>query len=515
MSSDNRSIKPAAVPLSHKNPKQTTGTADGAPARAPLMLALAALLVVVVAISAMLMRTGASSAERNERPGPTATAQRDSSARATQPEQRNAGTSAARDEGPAPFAASQIAIARKNAQTALATFVERQIELKEQLDVERWGKAEFDAALAMATAGDDLFVKERFDEAQEQYERAADALATLIDSADDEVERLLEAGGLALTARDAALAKEAFENALAIAPDNPAAAAGLARAEKLPEVAELERKARNQALADNWRGALTTYRDIETIDPETSGLPAAITEAEQQVQSQKLREALSAGFAALEARRYSAAKAEFNKALKLEPGNDVARGGLKEIEAATVINRLARLEREAAAAVEQEAWDTALERYDQALALDGNIAFARTGKPQAERQLRSSTILRRIIDNPQKLSSDSLLASGREELDQARALSPRGPKLEAQIARVASLLKTYATPVPVRLTSDNRTEVLLSSVGELGRFATKELSLRPGEYTVQGSRAGCRDVRTRIVVRPNMAPVDIRCQDEL
>jgi hypothetical protein len=44
-------------------------------------------------------------------------------------------------------------------------------------------------------------------------------------------------------------------------------------------------------------------------------------------------------------------------------------------------------------------------------------------------------------------------------------------------------------------------------------FAEKQLNLRPGAYTIIGSRDGCRDVRESILVRPDMQPVEIRCEE--
>jgi hypothetical protein len=41
------------------------------------------------------------------------------------------------------------------------------------------------------------------------------------------------------------------------------------------------------------------------------------------------------------------------------------------------------------------------------------------------------------------------------------------------------------------------------------------VSLRPGAYTLIGSRDGCRDVRQKVVVRPDMQPIDIRCIERL
>ncbi len=55
-------------------------------------------------------------------------------------------------------------------------------------------------------------------------------------------------------------------------------------------------------------------------------------------------------------------------------------------------------------------------------------------------------------------------------------------------------------PIAVRLTSDQLTTVTLYRVGDLGAFASKEVELRPGTYTVIGSRDGYRDVRQTFTV---------------
>ncbi len=176
---------------------------------------------------------------------------------------------------------------------------------------------------------------------------------------------------------------------------------------------------------------------------------------------------------------------------------------------------MARLERDASAAVAGEDWNSAVALYQRALKLDSNIQFAKAGLGAARAQARAASTLGEIVAAPNKLSSKQLMSKGREALAQARTLKPRGPKLAALIERSDALLTAYAQPVTVQLTSDNRTEVLVSTVGKLGAFAARELSLRPGEYVLLGSRAGCRDVRRTVVVAPDMQPVDIRCEEPL
>ena len=142
-----------------------------------------------------------------------------------------------------------------------------------------------------------------------------------------------------------------------------------------------------------------------------------------------------------------------------------------------------------------------------------NIQFAKDGRSRAQTQQRTAITLGNIIASPDKLSSPELFTDARNILARAQALTPRGPQLAEQISRVEELIQIYATPVPVVLLSDNLTQVTLSTIGRIGTFTRKELNLRPGAYTVIGSRDGYRDIRASILVRPSMAPVDVRCNE--
>jgi hypothetical protein len=54
-------------------------------------------------------------------------------------------------------------------------------------------------------------------------------------------------------------------------------------------------------------------------------------------------------------------------------------------------------------------------------------------------------------------------------------------------------------------------------VARLGRFSDKTLQLKPGNYTLLGSRDGYRDVRVQFSVRAGQAPpsLGISCTDKI
>ena len=73
------------------------------------------------------------------------------------------------------------------------------------------------------------------------------------------------------------------------------------------------------------------------------------------------------------------------------------------------------------------------------------------------------------------------------------------------------------TPVSVTLNSDGETSVVIYRVARLGKFDNHQLDLRPGDYTVVGSRPGYRDVRKVIKVRPGatLPPLLVRCEEAI
>ena len=500
-------IRPKSVPLSHVEP--APGKPDQRQRNAlPWLQILLAGAVIVVLVLVFLVVP-----DFIEPPVVTTHTPAPASQTVQTGQDSEAPAAESTDDAPPPFQALLRAQTREKAQEELARFVELQMQLEESMQVGQWGTDGLDEAKALATRGDEQFVEEAFEASLASYKAASDALAALIQTGTSILTDALARGAQALNDRDQALALSSFEQALTIDPENQEARNGLARAELLPQVVDLLREAKNHELAGDFRAALTTYEEIKTLDPRTAGVDAAMAEARAGVADMRFREHLSNGFRAMDAERFEAARSAFDAALKLKPGDPVALGGLEQVAERKDLATIRGLRASAEGFEAAEEWRRAIEEYEKVLALDGNIQFAKSGRARALAQERASITLGNIIASPDKLSSKSLYGQAGDILKTARTLEPRGPKLAAQISRVEDLLATYGTPVAVTFRSDNLTEITLSTVGRLGTFSEKQLSLRPGAYTVIGSRDGCRDVRESILVRPDMQPVEIRCEE--
>ena len=68
----------------------------------------------------------------------------------------------------------------------------------------------------------------------------------------------------------------------------------------------------------------------------------------------------------------------------------------------------------------------------------------------------------------------------------------------------------------VSLVSDSVTQVAILGLSNFGSFGRREIELKPGTYTVIGSRIGYRDVRRQITVFPGEAQtVSVSCYEAI
>ncbi|MCZ6459641.1 MAG: hypothetical protein O6766_09790 [Gammaproteobacteria bacterium] len=495
-------IRPKSVPLSHATssaapPADTPSLSNAARKLAIGAILLASLLAVFLVVPDLIEPPRLDSTAQPAAPIPVAPAAVSNT-----------------DQLP-PFEALMREQARERAQEELAAFVELQMALEKKMQVGTWGQEDYDAAKLLATSGDENFLIEKFDESLIAYRTASQALAALIEKGEALLEETIVAGERALLEKDQGLALVKFSQALLIDPANSRAKEGVARAEILPDVVRLMREGKNQELSENWQDALQTYKTVQTMDSKTNGLSQALADAREGATRQQVSLHLSDGFSALNASRFKTAKQAFARALKLSPANPIAIGGLEQVAEQTDLSELEALRLAAVSAESNEQWQSALENYEAVLQRDANLQFAKEGRLRASAQRRAEVLLGNIMTSPDKLSSTELFDQARDILAKAELLEPRGIKLSEQIEAVTSLVRIYSTPVDVTFRSDNLTQVTLSTIGRLGAFAEKQLRLRPGAYTVIGSRDGCRDVRAKIIVRAEMQPIDIRCNENL
>jgi serine/threonine protein kinase/tetratricopeptide (TPR) repeat protein len=353
---------------------------------------------------------------------------------------------------------------------------------------------------------------------------ARDRLAAaikLLDSVESKAPQALSAeiavGEKALGSGQQEVASQAFELARRIDPTDRRASDGLRRAQNLNGVLPLLADARNAEAAHDYARAAQDYSQALSLDQGNAAAKAGQSRADAAFGDDNYAKAVGAGFAALGAGRLDDARASFIRARALKPNGAEAADGLRRVQAALTARGFAAVRQRAADLEAQERWDDAQQAYEDVLASDPSLGFAQEGRARAASRADLGIRLQQLIDRPDRLSAPGVRVDARALLETAEAQSPSGPVLRSQIARLQMLLPGYDKPVRLSLVSDNSTQVAIWSVGSFGAFSRRDIELRPGKYTVVGTRNGFRDVRREITVAPGQdtQTIKVTCSEPI
>jgi tetratricopeptide (TPR) repeat protein len=404
--------------------------------------------------------------------------------------------------------------ARPRAEQRLREFLQLRARL-ELANAPVWGEPEWGEAAAEVRQGDRLFLQNAFADADVAYRRAVERLHALDASRPQRLAEALRQGAQALAADEAADAVRHFEHALAIDADNAQAAGGLARAKVRERVLALMREGQQAEEQGELEAARAAYQQAAGLDAEYRQASAAQQRVALQIEQAAFRAAMGEAIQALEAGRYAASNQALQTAAGLRPGDDSVRDLRRRLDTARKQSALAEARRKARTEVAAEDWKSALAAYERALKVDPAAAFAVEGAKKARARLRLHGQIDHYLADPARLASDEPLANALRVLEAAGDVPAAEPRLASKLATLRQMVARAQTPVSVQLRSDGETDVVIYHVGHRGRFLQQQLELRPGTYTVVGSRAGYRDVRRQFVVKPGVAPpvVTIRCEE--
>lgn len=238
----------------------------------------------------------------------------------------------------------------------------------------------------------------------------------------------------------------------------------------------------------------------DTIKAPTREAP---TRTDRNAADQRFEQLMSRGLAHAERAEWPEAEQAFRAAAQLRPADRAAADGLARAKEGLERSQVAALRSAAQRFESEERWADALAAYRQTLGIDPTLEFAKLGRERSERMARLHAELDAMLADPRRLYSPRVRDVARQALAAADAVPGGGPRLVEARARLAAALHRATTPIAVRFTSDEATDVTVYRVGPLGQFKTRDVELLPGTYAVVGSRAGYKDVRIELTVDPD------------
>ena len=409
-----------------------------------------------------------------------------------------------------------LAKRREAAEASLA----KQLKLQRALvDIEAqvWGGPAYSNAVEAVTRADAAFQDEDFPAAQAAYDEAHAHLLEVEADKPRAFQSYMAKGKAALGAGRGREAEDAFTVATRIRPDDADAAKGLKRARTIEQVIAKLARGEEHEQAGRLPFAQAEFAEIAQIDPDFEPGRTALARVQESIVERKFQSAMSEGLAAYERKDFQRAKGIVVAARAMRPDSPQIGEALKLIEEGIKREKLDALERQGAAALEAEDYETALALYNQALVVEPNVSFARAGADRAAQAIGLLQQLNRFLDQPDKLANPTGLENATQVAAEAAAFENPRSGLAAKIAALDELVTRARTPATVLIKSDGKTSVDVYRVGRFGRIRSKELQLRPGTYTAVGARAGYRDARVVFTVKfgEAPAPVEVVCTEKV
>jgi tetratricopeptide (TPR) repeat protein len=433
-----------------------------------------------------------------------------------QPEPTPATVSKPETPAPPPIDPAKLDRDRQMAEQKLAEYLETRGELDGKGAAE-WGGDVYRELVDIGRQADSLLIKEEYQPASAAYTRATDLGRQLAESSATVLLQLLKEGQLALADGNGAVAGSRFKVAMLIDPANRSAQKGLKRSRTIETVHQLIESGKALERDGALSGARDNYQEALQIDPESGEARQALARVGKRLKEQQFNQLMSAGLTAFHNNDFSQARSSLLKAKALKPDSREAADALLQVDEALRLARINRLRDAAQQAEKSEDWQAALKSYLAVLEIDRNVQFAVRGKESAEEQIRVAKRLDYYINRPKALESDRQLENAVLLINEARETEPRGRKLTGRINELEKLVALARTPVTITIESDNLTQIAVYRVGKLGRFSEHRLKVRPGTYTVVGTRDGYKDVRQKIVVEPGQQAlrVTVICRVEI
>ena len=415
-----------------------------------------------------------------------------------------------------PLSAAEAARLRDVAERLLAGLLTQESELKAQ-GVEAWGGDDWQRYQELLRRGADALLGNDPRSSVDRY-TAADSLGEALRARGRQtIEGALQAAATAFAAGNSALAIAQYDIVLGIDANDAVAKAGRERALRLPEVLAAMQRADDARARGDLDAALAGYKSVLALDSAWEAARVASGDVAATIASTQFERTLSAAYAALDKQDFATAEQQFRAALALRPSAKAAADGLEQAEQGSKLDKIELTEARALAFERRELWEEAIAQYRGVLETDAGLVFAQQGLARSQTRAGLDSKLNRLIENPTLLFGDAVLADARKLLDEAKSMPEAGPRLTRQVRDLDRLIELAATPLAVRLESDQLTEVTLYRIGALGQFAAKEVELRPGTYTAIGSRDGYRDVRRTFTVIPGrvLEPISVICAERI
>ena len=342
-------------------------------------------------------------------------------------------------------------------------------------------------------------------------------LRSLMEQGEKHFQESLRAGLDALNSGDGDRAKEWLMTAQALRPDDPFVAQQLNRAETIDQVFAHFEQGRSYEDQGLYSLARVEYGKALDLDPDSVNINSRLQAINQELNREIFETTARDGMAALAAGNGDSAVELLEKATALMPGDIQTRNALQDARELQRRQRVDRLVATGERELENRAWLAAQNAFEEALDYEPSSQAAQEGLSRAQAKIELEAQIKVILLEAESFERNGELEKALIVLREGRQIADPLGAITEKINFLEEILAEQSKPQKVTILSDNLTNIQIYHVGNFEPTHQLNLELRPGEYTVVGSRLMYRDVRHTLWVEVGESPkpLEVICTEKL
>jgi len=305
-------------------------------------------------------------------------------------------------------------------------------------------------------------------------------------------------------------AKLHIEKALLVNAQSPEAQTLQQDIETLKQILPLINDAKVARTENNLQKEHHALRQILQIAPKRQQTAERFKLLDQRIRDQQFETHIAAGFDAIKQQQTQKARQHYQKARKANSNRRELSVLFSQITEQEKTHRIQNAMTRAKQAVEQDNWQQAKTHFTQVLKDIPDNKTAIEGLKRAKEILALQASLNQYIQDPYRLTSNNVQNAAEKTLAQAQHVSNYSVGIKKQTEQLHALITTFNQRIPVTITSDNKTFILIRGVGKLGTLLQKAIKLKPGRYTFEGTRDGYKSKLLPVQIPHNQNSISIR-----
>ncbi|WP_198266560.1 tetratricopeptide repeat protein [sulfur-oxidizing endosymbiont of Gigantopelta aegis] len=373
-----------------------------------------------------------------------------------------------------------------------------------------WAEEPYKKILKDIQQADILLKENDFDNAEKGYQTAIKNVDEILANKTIILEQLIVTGITLLEQNKINQAKETIQKAEKIDANNTQIKRLLQRINHRKDVKKIVKQAEEQQEND-INAAISLLEKAFKIEPEYKIISDNLAVLKNIKKQAEFNQAIDKTMKALDRKKLSLAEKYLIQAEKLDPSQIILKELQQRIKKEQKNKKIRNLKYKTKILEKNEQWLEASQLYKKILLIDPNLNTILVAQQRVKAYIRLNNLLDAIIIKPERLRNDKILEKSKKSLQYVQSeinnnsdlyyLKNITPILIKKIVQVKKIISDAGILVSVLLQSDNETDIVIYQVAQYGKLTEKKIQLRPGKYTIVGSRAGYRDFRRLITIR--------------